>query len=399
MRHTLSRTVIRAFVAVLSAALRLAAWVGREQRPLRSEPLHVMLTGAFYSDNWLETHLRPLGRSPRVGRVTMVAVAPVPEMPGVEAVYASESLIRVLGKTAARLVTFARTAMRQKPDVVGGFHLLLNGLIGQLVARSIGCRSMYICGGGVREIAGGGYATENEIFRRLGRPSPYVERKLLAAALEFDYVITMGSSVRDYFVSRGASGRVEVVPGGFDPDVFYPATEEPEYDLVIVGRLSPVKRVDVFIDALARAGNMNLTGVVVGDGPSGPELRERALRRGVADRIHFAGWQTNVDAWLRKSRLFMLTSDSEGLSQAMVQAMMCGLPVIVSDVGDLKDLVVAGRNGYLFAPGDVDDCADKVSHVCADPELRALLGGQARLDSLRLSVSNVASRWSNIFSR
>lgn len=398
MKDVLSRTAIRAFVAVLSAALALAARFGRQQSALRREPLHVMLTGTFYSDNWLETHLRPLGRSRRVGRVTMVAVTPVPEMPGVEAVYPDPRLIRVLGKTTARLLTFVRAAIRQKPDVIGGFHLLINGLIAQLVARATGARSMYICGGGVREIEGGGYATENAIFRRLGRPSNYVERKLLAAALEFDYVITMGSSVRDYFVSQGASGRVEVVPGGFDANVFHPATAEPEYDLVLVGRLSPVKRVDVFIDVLARADNSDLTGVVVGDGPSGPELRDQARRGGVADRIHFAGWQANVDAWLRKSRVFVLTSESEGLSQAMVQAMMCGLPVIVSNVGDLKDLVMNDRNGFLVAPGDIDDCADKVARVCGDPTLCASLGEQARLDSLRLSMSNVACQWDDILS-
>jgi glycosyltransferase involved in cell wall biosynthesis len=289
-------------------------------------------------------------------------------------------------------------AFRHKPDIVGGFHLLINGLLALLVARAAGSRSMYICGGGVREIEGGGYATENQIFRRLGQPSAYVERKLLAAAVTFDYLITMGASVRDYLLAHGASGRVEVVPGGFDADAFKPATAEPEYDLITVGRLSPVKRVDVFIDVLSRPHNVRLRGLVVGDGPSGTALRERAKRCGTADRIHFAGWQTDVAAWLRRSRVFVLTSESEGLSQAMVQAMLCSLPVIVSNVGDLKDLVVNGRNGFLVEPGNVDDCADKVALVCGDDALRTSLGEQARLDALRLSMPNVAARWDAILS-
>jgi glycosyltransferase involved in cell wall biosynthesis len=80
----------------------------------------------------------------------------------------------------------------------------------------------------------------------------------------------------------------------------------------------------------------------------------------------------------------------------MVQAMLCGLPVVVTDVGDLKDLVVHGRNGYLTAPGRVDDCAAKVSLLCGDGELRRTMGAQARLDALRLSVPNVAAQWDRI---
>jgi glycosyltransferase involved in cell wall biosynthesis len=236
MRRALSRVAIRVFVAVFSVALGLAARLGRDKKPMSDEPLHVMLTGTFYSDNWLETHLRPLGGSRRVRLVTMVAATRVPEIPGVTAVYPHRRLIRILGKTTARLVTFVQEAFRHKPDIVGGFHLLINGLLALLVARAAGSRSMYICGGGVREIEGGGYATENQIFRRLGQPSAYVERKLLAAAVTFDYLITMGASVRDYLLAHGASGRVEVVPGGFDADAFKPATAEPEYDLITVGR-------------------------------------------------------------------------------------------------------------------------------------------------------------------
>ena len=398
MRRALIRTTIRAFVALFSAVLSLAARFGHSKRPLPAEPLHVLLTGTFYSDNWLETHLLPLGRSLRVRQVTMVAVTPVPEMPGVEAVYPHPRLVRFVGKTTARLVTFFHIAVRRKPDILGGFHLLINGLVALLAARMTGARSMYICGGGVREIEGGGHATENQIFRRLGGPSGYVERKLLTAAITFDYIITMGSSVRDYFIASGASGRVEVVPGAFDAETFQPATVAAEYDLVTVGRLSPVKRVDVFVDVLARADNRHLTGLVVGDGPSGPELRDRAHRLGVADRIRFAGWQHDVEAWLRRSRVFLLTSESEGLSQAMVQAMLCGLPVIVSDVGDLADLVVDGRNGFLVRPGSVEDCACKVKAVCGDETLRSSLGAQARLDALRLSTPNVADRWNDILS-
>ena len=58
--------------------------------------------------------------------------------------------------------------------------------------------------------------------------------------------------------------------------------------------------------------------------------------------MSFVGHQEDVAAWLSKSRVFVLTSDSEGLSLSMMEAMMCGLPAVVSDVGDLGDLSKMG---------------------------------------------------------
>jgi L-malate glycosyltransferase len=398
MKRVVVRTAIRAFTAMLSAASGAAARLRRNKKPFPEDGLHIVLTGTFYSDNWLETHLRPMGESRLIRLVTMVAAVPVPAMSGVEAVYPHPRLARMLGQTAARLVTFMLVAVRRKPDVVGGFHLLINGLIALLVARASGCRSMYICGGGTREIEGGGYATENQIYRRLGAPSPYVERKLLDAALAFDYLVTMGESVRQFFLDGGASGQVVVVPGGFDAELFSPTVAAPVYDLILVGRTSPVKRIDVLIEVLKKLEDIDIRAVVVGDGPSCAELRSLAEERGVGDRIDFVGWQSDVHSWLRKSRIFVLTSQSEGLSQAMVQAMLCGLPVVVTDVGDLKDLVSDGSNGFLVTPGRVDECAGKISLLCGDDRLRQTLGAQARSDALRLSMANVSAQWDRILS-
>jgi glycosyltransferase involved in cell wall biosynthesis len=55
---------------------------------------------------------------------------------------------------------------------------------------------------------------------------------------------------------------------------------------------------------------------------------------GIDRNVRFAGHQNTVEDWLRKSKVFVLTSDSEGLSLSMMEAMMCGLPAIVSDVGE-----------------------------------------------------------------
>ncbi len=397
MKDVFVRSAVIAFTALLSGAIRLAERLGPRQRPLPTEGAHVVLTGTFYTDNWLETHLRPMARSSSVRRITMVAASEVPNIAGVEAVYPARWLVRLCGKTIARLVTFVRVAVRSRADVVGGFHLLINGLIALLVARATGARSLYICGGGLREVEGGGYATENQVFRRLRYPSRYVERKLVEAATRFDYIVTMGESVRRFFEQAGATGHVVVVPGGFDADLFAPADAAPDYDLVLVGRLSRVKRVDVLIEAVARFRGP-VRAAIVGDGPDRGELMALAEARGVKDCFDFVGWQQDVHAWLKRSRVFVLTSESEGLSQAMVQAMLCALPVVVSNVGDLGDLVRDGSNGYLVAPASVDAFAEKLELLCGDEALRRALGSRARRDAMRLSTPNVSAQWDGILS-
>lgn len=396
MKQVFVRFAIRVFTGLITGAIGIAARIGPAPKPLPSTGLHVLLTGTFYSDNWIETHLRPMGQASSIARVTMVASTPVPELPGVEPVYASPRLVRLVGSSAARLLVFMHVAVRQRPDVIGGFHLLINGLLAILLARILRRKSLYFCGGGARELEGGGHLTENSIYRRLGSPSPYVEGRLRAAVTRCDFIITMGNSVKAYFLDAGAFGHVEVLPGGFDAVRFQPGKEPPKYDLVLVGRLSPVKRVDILLLAMKEIADSSIRAVVVGDGPSRQMLSELAENCGISGQVDFVGWQDDVGAWLRQSRIFVLTSDSEGLSQAMVQAMLCGLPAVVTHVGDLQDLVVDGANGYLIEPGNVAACAARIRGLLAEPGLRDTLGEQARADAARLSVDSVATAWDRI---
>jgi glycosyltransferase involved in cell wall biosynthesis len=396
----------KALIVVTIGCLDGLVWIGRrvKRRPrdLPHEDIRVLLTGTFYTDNWLAVHLKPLAAADRTGTITMVAASKVPEIDGVEAVYPSARMTRVLGRTGARLATFAVTAFRLRPHVVGGFHLLLNGLIARALAALTGCRSLYICGGGWREVEGGGYRTQNRLFNRLGRPSDFIERRLVAAVVDIDYVVTMGESVRHRFEELGAAGSVVVNPGGFDAKTYRPRESgiQPEFDLVTVGRLSGVKRVDLLIDAIAVARDRGeaLSAAIVGDGPLSGALRDRVAAAELDDCITFAGWQDDVAFWLRQSRVFTLTSESEGLSQAMVQGMLCGLPAVVSDVGDLRDIVTSGDNGLLVESLEPSSFADAFHAVLSDSSTYARMSLNARLSAENLVVDAAAGRWDSLFS-
>jgi L-malate glycosyltransferase len=291
---------------------------------------------------------------------------------------------------------FVYLALRTRPDIVGGFHMLLNGLIAAVLAPIIGARSIYFCGGGQREIEGGGYNTENRLYRRLKYPDALVERWLIDASRRFDFIVTMGSSGRDYFLGLGPRGRVIVVPGGFDDELFAPTPQRgTRYDLVLVGRLSPVKRVDLLIRTLAalRDRGLTLRAVIVGDGPSRSDLEQLSAELGTTGEVEFVGYRDDVHVWLQQSRVFVLTSESEGLSQAMIQGMLCGLPAVVTDVGDLRDLVDHDVSGLLIDEPHHERLLSELHRLFERGQRITAMGKAARDKARQLSVGNVSHQW------
>jgi glycosyltransferase involved in cell wall biosynthesis len=394
------RIVVSCVVLFIDATTWLMKAVRSAAPPMPEDGIRIVLTGTFYTDNWLTTHLVPLAQARSVGVIYMVATRPVPDIEGVVAVYPADWMRKIFGSTGARLLTFVTTTISKQPHIAGGFHLLLNGLLARMLAAMTRCRSLYICGGGMREVEGGGYKTENRLFNKLRYASELVEKRLIAAVNDIDYVITMGSSVKQCFEELGARGTVSVIPGGFDGDEWSPApgNATPEYDLVTVSRLSQVKRLDLMIDAMAlcRKEGVTLKAVIVGDGPLIDELRQQASDKGLTDQVHFPGWQDNVVSWLRKSRIFVLTSESEGLSQAMIQGMLCALPAVVSDVGDLSDVVVDKENGALVRDLESSSFASAFCDVVADDMNYERLSASARRAAMELSIENTARRWEQL---
>ena len=370
------------------------------RRSVRSEPtgrgrLRILLTGTFHSDNWIRAHLGPLADSRYCESVTMVASTPVPATEGVRTVVPPRWLVRVVGRVAARLLVFIVVAVRTRPHVVGGFHLLINGLVALLLGRAIGARTLYFCVGGPVELLGGGVAGENPYFAAIGVADEGIERALLDAVGQFDLIIAMGSRARSFFEARGIRTNCQVLPGGIDPRLFGGVPSSRATDLVLVARLVPIKRIDVFLRAVSRAAEdlPELRAAVVGDGPLRSSLEGLARELGIDHRVTFAGQVADVGTWLRQSKIFVLTSDSEGLALSLMEAMCCGLPAIVRRVGDLEDLVEPGVNGHLVEGEDPDAFAERFRELLSDPERLERLAGGARRASVRLSRDAATRAW------
>lgn len=399
-RRAAYHAFFRALTAAHNALMRLGKALGPRKRAVpRDGGWEILLTGRFESANWLRAHLAPLAQSRLCRRLRVVSTYPVPAMPKVEAVAPPTWLVRWAGQTPARLAQFVWTALTSRPDFVGGFHLLVNGLVATALAPWAGARSMYFCVGGPVEFAGGGvWCADGNPFEKMVTPDAHVERRLLRALDACDLVVTMGERARAAIGQAGVRTRVEVVSGGLDGRQFAPAERAAEFDVVLTGRLAPVKRIDIFLEALALADREAgpLTAVIVGDGPLRESLQEHARRLGLGGRVRFVGFQDDVGRWLHKARLFVLTSDSEGLALSLMEAMMSGLPAVVSDVGELSTLVNDGENGHLVERRDVQGFARRIGELLSDETCRQTLAAQAAKAARRFTVEATARRWDDI---
>lgn len=213
-----------------------------------------------------------------------------------------------------------------------------------------------------------------------------------------DRVIVVNREVQDYLQSLGIPAeRVRRIPNGVDGERFAPATAwekaaarrrlgigEQERVILYVGRLEYMKGVDVLLGGWRRMNPTLRLGcrlLLVGDGPERGRLERMAETGGIRETVHFTGEQ-KVNVYYRAADLFVLPSRTEGLSNALLEAMACGLPVLASEVGGAMDLVREGQNGYFFKAEDEQMLAEKLELLLNRPDTWEGLGRRAHLSVL-----------------
>ncbi|HWH55380.1 MAG TPA: glycosyltransferase family 4 protein [Gaiellaceae bacterium] len=342
-----------------------------------------LLATVTLNANQLRAHLLPLVELAEVSELVLVADEPAPPMPKVRSVVPSQRQRRMLGRAGSKLVTCTRLARELRPEWVLSWNVMPHGVNGFVAGRAAGARTAYHMIGGEVEWAGGGWRSDNSILGRLPRPLPPLERALLAVVRRTDAVCTMGTRGRAALIARGLEeARVHVTPPAVDVERFSPAAPDAPraYDLVAVGELIPTKRVSDFLEIVARLRERRpaLRAAVAGVGPLRAELVAEADRRGVGDAIDFLGLRADIQELYRSARVFVLTSRYEGLSVAMTEAMASGLPPVVSDVGELRDLVEDGRSGFVVGVGDVAAFVDRIGELLDDENRHAEVSAAAR---------------------
>lgn len=149
--------------------------------------------------------------------------------------------------------------------------------------------------------------------------------------------------------------------------------------VVFVGRVEPVKGLAVLLDAWAQSGlgeRAHLT--VAGDGTQRGILMRSAQDKGIGASVEFPGEVRNVPELLGTAHIYVQPSYQEGLSNAVLEAMAAGLPIVGTRISGNEDVVTDGDNGLLVPPGDAAALADALCQLVENPQLAARMGARSR---------------------
>ncbi|MCG3201806.1 MAG: D-inositol-3-phosphate glycosyltransferase [Gammaproteobacteria bacterium] len=172
--------------------------------------------------------------------------------------------------------------------------------------------------------------------------------------------------------------------------------------VILVANLRPVKAIDVFLDSIrvVATDHPEAHVVIVGEGPERQKLQGMARSLGLSKSVHFLGSRTDVPRLLKASDVGVLSSSSEGLSNAIIEYMAAGLPVVCTAVGGNPELVTDDVNGYAVPVGDSEAMAAAIKKLLADPVRARGLGlrGRTIADEL-FDASMCVARTQSLYER
>lgn len=118
--------------------------------------------------------------------------------------------------------------------------------------------------------------------------------------------------------------------------------------------------------------------ILVGDGPSLDKTRHRVEQLGISDKVSFLGFRQDIAEILAQVQIYVLISNWEGLPCTIIEAMRGGLPVIASDVGGVKEIVIDRQTGYVVPRGDIQALRQKLNYLIANEQARISMGIMGR---------------------
>jgi len=168
-----------------------------------------------------------------------------------------------------------------------------------------------------------------------------------------------------------------VTPQGVQTNRFILAPDNKK-NILFVGRLTAIKGVHKLIDALSDLRDLDITAIIVGDGPERPELEESIRTKDLSGKIKIVGWSQNVNEFLSRGGILVLPSLFEGFPASVLEGMCSGLPTIVTRVGALPHFFRNGQDCIMVEPNSATQLSHAILLLYKNDELRNTIRLNAR---------------------
>lgn len=284
------------------------------------------------------------------------------------------------GINLALIKEMAEEIKSHQPDLVHVRGLQNEGFHGVLAAKMAGAPKILVSVHGFAGILQNQSGLRNAVFSRVIEP--------LTLRLSTASYCVAGSGAINPIYAKNAKFDLGVIHNGIPisaPPSAIPRQDlgfsDDDFVLVCVGRVAVEKGLGVLADAFKNhiaPLHPQARLLVIGDGPYLEELRTLLSAEIASGKAVLAGKQTEVARYLAMSDAFVFPTFSENLSNALLEAMLAGLPVVATNVGGNPEVMIDDETGFLVPPQEAKPIADKVNALIEDPNLAKRLGNGAR---------------------
>lgn len=348
----------------------------------------------------VDSKLRPIAQLECIDKIFVVRDKPGPRLPKVEYHCPPRLISRIAILCAiCKLFILIYLSLFRKPDLIHSYLLFPHGTLA-FIAAKLTKRPI-----GISLIAG-----RAELYEMLERPSidftqpiPWFGKVYLKMFNHCDVITVTGSVTRDFLIDYGVKEkRIHILHHSAAKHIYYPEDVPKEYDIISVAKMDYLKHIKVTIKASAKVKEElgDISVAIIGEGPCRAKLEKLSAQLGICDDVEFLGFQEDITHYYNSSKIFVLTSEREGFPSTFIEAMMCGIPSIVSNCGDIIDIARDGFNAIVIQNyNDVDGFAEAITRLLEDKKLYRRLSNNALETAKELSNERVAQEWELILDR
>lgn len=168
--------------------------------------------------------------------------------------------------------------------------------------------------------------------------------------------------------------------------------------IISVGRLYPQKDQKMMIEAFAKVSKRfpDWKLVIFGEGPEREALESLVERLKVKDKVSLPGRSENIIDELNKSKIFCLSSVYEGMSNALVEAICVGLPIVTTKVSGTEELIKNGENGFIVNIGDKESMAKALTKIIEDENLQNQFAEKNKAQAIKFETNTIVNQWEDL---
>ena len=223
-----------------------------------------------------------------------------------------------------------------------------------------------------------------------------------------DWLVVQTKTIKDYF-PKNIQKKTSIIFNPVKDEALASSIENGKWKIenserpriISVARLFPQKNQEMMIRAFAKIADEfpDWELVIYGEGPRRQNLQLTIDNLQLTDRIKLPGRTEQVIEELRKSKIFCLSSDYEGMSNSMIEAICVGLPIVTTKVSGTDELVQDGSNGYVVEIGDVEGFASALRKLISDEHLMWQMGENSLKKKSQFLLDTIVSRWMKLINQ